>query len=126
MHHSLNIIEILEFICSQLDPEPWASDADSQRGALAALARTCQTFHGPALDVLWANQLSLEPLIRCFPSDLFAEEQLTEGRELASHSLTHRVAPAISFSNLVASDTPDSGKRLGAAVYIFWSGQSAT
>ncbi|KAF9233628.1 hypothetical protein BU15DRAFT_79926 [Melanogaster broomeanus] len=35
---------------------------------VASLARTCRLFMEPALDVLWATQHSLVPLVMCFPS----------------------------------------------------------
>ncbi|KAJ7760083.1 hypothetical protein DFH07DRAFT_940015 [Mycena maculata] len=38
---------------------------------LAALAATCTTFHGPALDALWSTQNSIKPLLSCMPEDLF-------------------------------------------------------
>jgi len=37
------------------------------RGYLAALARTCKTFHEPAMDLLWAamDDYGIEPLLGC-------------------------------------------------------------
>ncbi|EMD37849.1 hypothetical protein CERSUDRAFT_94840 [Gelatoporia subvermispora B] len=37
--------------------------------ALAALARTCHTLSGPALDLLWENQWTLVNLVQCLPAD---------------------------------------------------------
>ncbi|KDQ49973.1 hypothetical protein JAAARDRAFT_74445, partial [Jaapia argillacea MUCL 33604] len=37
----------------------------------ASLARTCRSFHEPALDILWKRQYSLKPLWKCLPSDLW-------------------------------------------------------
>lgn len=39
---------------------------DSPLSTLSAIARTCKTFQDPALDVLWQNQTSLSPVLRCF------------------------------------------------------------
>ncbi|KAG9311555.1 hypothetical protein JVU11DRAFT_7760 [Chiua virens] len=37
---------------------------------LATLARACRTFHAPALSLLWRTQMSLAPLILCFPVEI--------------------------------------------------------
>ncbi|KAJ7510984.1 hypothetical protein B0H11DRAFT_1956829 [Mycena galericulata] len=63
MHRALEILEIFLMICS--------SFSSTDRSALAALARTCTTFHNPALDVLWSDLNSLSPLLSCMPKDLF-------------------------------------------------------
>ncbi|KAJ7469605.1 hypothetical protein FB451DRAFT_1400437 [Mycena latifolia] len=39
--------------------------------ALAALARTCKTLQGPALDVLWHTQDTLAPTFACMPAGVF-------------------------------------------------------
>ncbi|KIJ65487.1 hypothetical protein HYDPIDRAFT_110584 [Hydnomerulius pinastri MD-312] len=44
---------------------------DEPRKTLASLARTCSAFQGPALDVLWEELPTMEPLIRCLPNDLW-------------------------------------------------------
>jgi hypothetical protein len=80
MHRCLSISEILSYLLDNFcrDPE------------LAAVARTCKEFTGqfslfrsvsaksglrdvaePALDLLWRDQVSLAPLIRCMPQDLW-------------------------------------------------------
>ncbi|KAJ7776972.1 hypothetical protein DFH07DRAFT_911829 [Mycena maculata] len=62
MHRALEIPEIVQMICVYLS---W------HRSALAALARTCQAFQGPGLDLLWHTQKSFKPLLCCIPADLF-------------------------------------------------------
>ncbi|KAG2154389.1 uncharacterized protein EDB93DRAFT_1131952 [Suillus bovinus] len=57
MHQALCIAEILDQIS-------WHTD----RGSLPGLALTCRTFEGPALDALWRNLQSLEPLVNCIPT----------------------------------------------------------
>ncbi|OAX42307.1 hypothetical protein K503DRAFT_863138 [Rhizopogon vinicolor AM-OR11-026] len=47
----------------------WESTARKQ--TLLALALTCQSFTGPALDLLWRELDGLGPLIRCLPSSLW-------------------------------------------------------
>ncbi|KAJ6491964.1 hypothetical protein C8R45DRAFT_990051 [Mycena sanguinolenta] len=46
MHHCLSILEIFENICEH------ANGASKPQTTLAALARTCRSFHGPALNCL--------------------------------------------------------------------------
>ncbi|EKM58930.1 uncharacterized protein PHACADRAFT_136048 [Phanerochaete carnosa HHB-10118-sp] len=43
------------------------------KGTLAALGRTCQMFKDPALDSLWREMSSLDPLYMCLPSDVCAK-----------------------------------------------------
>ncbi|KAG2121269.1 hypothetical protein DEU56DRAFT_927631 [Suillus clintonianus] len=38
---------------------------------LVALAKTCHALSGPALDVLWNNQLCFGPLLMCMPPSVF-------------------------------------------------------
>ncbi|KAJ7500880.1 hypothetical protein B0H11DRAFT_1800210 [Mycena galericulata] len=88
MHRCLTILEILEMICSNLDPCDRDLPGDvavhvelvrPKQRALASLARTCTLFQGPALSLLWKTQVSLEPILRCMPSDLFHDVR-HEGR----------------------------------------------
>ncbi|KAJ7893793.1 hypothetical protein B0H13DRAFT_2339527 [Mycena leptocephala] len=66
MHHCLQIYEIVDLIVAQLEPQTcW------QASCLAALARTCTTFHSSALDRLWKEQKNILNLIRCMPEDLW-------------------------------------------------------
>ncbi|KAJ6491971.1 hypothetical protein C8R45DRAFT_190055 [Mycena sanguinolenta] len=66
MHHCLSILELIENICDHLQGD------DDGPGTLAALARTCRSFHDPALNHLWAVQDDgLVNLMRCMPPDLF-------------------------------------------------------
>ncbi|KIJ63856.1 hypothetical protein HYDPIDRAFT_112834, partial [Hydnomerulius pinastri MD-312] len=64
MHRCLEIpeilLEILEIVFAAKNGYP----------DVAGLARTCRSFNGPALDVLWCTQLSLLPLVMCFPRDV--------------------------------------------------------
>ncbi|KAG1870205.1 hypothetical protein DFJ58DRAFT_723102 [Suillus subalutaceus] len=60
MHQALCIAEILDQIS-------WHTN----RGSLPGLALTCRTFEGPALDTLWRNLPSLEPLVKCIPMHIW-------------------------------------------------------
>ncbi|KAG1816828.1 uncharacterized protein BJ212DRAFT_1480683 [Suillus subaureus] len=64
MHSALQNFDIICTICSYV-----------HRGSLPALASTCRVFERPALDVLWRNLRSVEPLVKCLPSDLFGIEK---------------------------------------------------
>jgi len=60
MHRALFLSEILREIFWYL--KDWLSWSEK---SLAALARTCKTFNEPAMDFLWANICSIEPLLGC-------------------------------------------------------------
>ncbi|EIW78533.1 hypothetical protein CONPUDRAFT_167527 [Coniophora puteana RWD-64-598 SS2] len=53
---------------------------------LSVLARVCQSFSEPALDVLWAALHSIVPLLKCLPPDLI-EETLHDKQRLAAYTL---------------------------------------
>ncbi|KAF7358900.1 hypothetical protein MSAN_01230300 [Mycena sanguinolenta] len=66
MHHCLSISELVENICNNLQ------GVEQGRRTLAALARTCRSFHDPALNCLWAIQATgMVNLMHCMPPDLF-------------------------------------------------------
>ncbi|OAX42308.1 hypothetical protein K503DRAFT_863139 [Rhizopogon vinicolor AM-OR11-026] len=46
-------------------------EPDARKKTLLALALTCESFSGPALDLLWQELDELGPLIRCLPSSLW-------------------------------------------------------
>ncbi|KAJ6580035.1 hypothetical protein DFH09DRAFT_1076941 [Mycena vulgaris] len=66
MHRALNIMEVVEIVTSHLSPS-----LPDERGALASLAVTCETFHDPALDALWRSQNTIKNILSCMPGDLF-------------------------------------------------------
>ncbi|KDQ62040.1 hypothetical protein JAAARDRAFT_189414 [Jaapia argillacea MUCL 33604] len=66
MHPCLQIPEILHNIFSDLNYHP---------DALAALARTCWTFHNPASDVLWHEIKDFAVLLKTMPADSWMEEE---------------------------------------------------
>ncbi|KAF7333734.1 hypothetical protein MVEN_02329900 [Mycena venus] len=70
MHRGLQILEIVELICSNVVQISPTSPRRTAR-TLAALARTCTIFSGPALDALWRKQTSLAPFLKLMPEDLF-------------------------------------------------------
>ncbi|KIJ59275.1 hypothetical protein HYDPIDRAFT_170881 [Hydnomerulius pinastri MD-312] len=82
MHHCLNIAEIQQLIFEyvrgpvlfegRLDYRQRQATA-SARGALAALALTCRSFTEPALDLLWYDLDTFEPLFKSLPLDLWPE-----------------------------------------------------
>ncbi|KAJ6612364.1 hypothetical protein B0H10DRAFT_300771 [Mycena sp. CBHHK59/15] len=66
MHRSLQIREIVEIIFSHLSPLPEADSTD-----LTSLARTCTTFLGPALDLLWREQFTIVNILQGMPDYLW-------------------------------------------------------
>ncbi|KAI9567239.1 hypothetical protein HD554DRAFT_2173575 [Boletus coccyginus] len=73
MHHALYIEEILLNVFSYC----YNSRLRQRRRQrhLAALARTCKTFKGPALDMIWAELDDLTPLVRCLPEESWVESE---------------------------------------------------
>ena len=75
MPRALQIPELLDIIFRLLcNP-----DESSGLGNLVALARTARCFEETALNVLWENQLTIVPLLRCFPEDIWKETMDEEG-----------------------------------------------
>ena len=66
MHACLNVDEIARLIVHNLV-------ASSGEGSAVSLACCCKSFEDPVLDVLWAKQHFLLPLLRCFPGDVWEE-----------------------------------------------------
>lgn len=66
MHPALTNLEVICTISSY-----------TQRKSLPALASTCRAFKHPALNALWRDLQSVEPLVKCLPSDLFS---IVQGR----------------------------------------------
>ena len=67
MHPCLNVDEILRSFACELV----ASEA---KVAAVALACCCKSFEDPVLDALWETQDQLAPLLKCFPQDIWEEE----------------------------------------------------
>ncbi|KAJ7666772.1 hypothetical protein DFH06DRAFT_1040271 [Mycena polygramma] len=70
MHRTLSIPEIVGLICEHLEGGYRIRES---RADFAALARTCKSFHDPALDKLWRRQNTLAHVLKCLPSDLWEE-----------------------------------------------------
>ncbi|KAF7290745.1 hypothetical protein MIND_01315200 [Mycena indigotica] len=103
MHRCLAILEILENIFSYFSSH-YAGDIPT----LAALARTCKAFMGPALDVLWYQQGSLENALKCLPDDCW--KRTTVHEELAG---SRRSWQTIKFTrNLTQQDWEHAQKYL--------------
>ncbi|KAG1744568.1 uncharacterized protein EDB91DRAFT_191157 [Suillus paluster] len=63
MHPALLISEVLLDIFTHVNKIP--GPPNGRQLSLAALARTCKTFHEPAMDLLWAQLNGIEPLLGC-------------------------------------------------------------
>jgi hypothetical protein len=68
MHRALSGLEVLLEIFTHVKPiddwyPSWSGDIKSTRKSFEVLARTCKTFHEPAMDLLWAamGDLGIKP-----------------------------------------------------------------
>ena len=64
MHPCLNVDEILRLIAGELA-------ASGGKGSVVSLACCCKGFEDPMLEVLWATQDQLLPLLKSFPRDVW-------------------------------------------------------
>ena len=77
MHRCLSIHEIVRLIASELMPirttriTRITRTARARRATVVALACCCKSFEGPVLDVLWATQGGLMPLLKTLPGDIW-------------------------------------------------------
>ncbi|KAG1741087.1 hypothetical protein EDB19DRAFT_1706216 [Suillus lakei] len=69
MHPALQLNDIIYVIFRHVNDPSLSFQPGGNVGqtTLAALARTCQTFHEPALDVLWEDLYFPHPLVYCLP-----------------------------------------------------------
>lgn len=69
MHHCLYVSEVLYIIFKFVRHGDIQLHLGPQVGkkTLASLARTCHLFSAPALDVLWHDLYSFDPLIKVLP-----------------------------------------------------------
>ncbi|KAJ7479430.1 hypothetical protein B0H11DRAFT_1275912 [Mycena galericulata] len=93
MHQSLRIPEIVSMICDEVlhwqEKEFHYLGRDTSQ-TLAAMARTCKTFHDPSLDLLWSSQTSVRNVLSCMPGDIW---QWPDDEELQEVRLTRPVLP---------------------------------
>ncbi|EIW81824.1 hypothetical protein CONPUDRAFT_164584 [Coniophora puteana RWD-64-598 SS2] len=75
MHRVLTIHELIQHIFGCLNDHFSNVTGSGNERTLSALARTCQTFKEPALNVLWEKIASLDPLIKCLPKDAWKVEE---------------------------------------------------
>ena len=67
MHPCLNVDEILRLLACELV-------AAEAKATAVSLACCCKNFEDPVLDVLWESQDRLTPLLKCFPQEVWKEE----------------------------------------------------
>ncbi|KAJ7606354.1 hypothetical protein DFH06DRAFT_243122 [Mycena polygramma] len=77
MHRGLYIDEIRGLIVSEFDRVAHSKE-------LAVLARTSTIFHDLALNALWEEQVTIMPLLRCMPVDIWELTGQTLRRPLTS------------------------------------------
>ena len=68
MHPCLCVDEIIRLLACKLV-------ASETKAAAVALACCCKGFEEPVLDALWEAQDRLTPLLKCFPPDVWKEEE---------------------------------------------------
>ncbi|KAJ7692890.1 hypothetical protein B0H17DRAFT_1060924 [Mycena rosella] len=94
MHPALHIPEMVELVCSHVCPQdpdrPWPGSV--RRRDLSALARTSKIFQEPALNALWAIQLTFANVLRCMPDDLWNRPPMERG--VLSLDITRPITPA--------------------------------
>ena len=66
MHVCLDVDEIVRLIAHELI-------ASGGRGTAVGLACCRKSFEDPVLDTLWATQVKLLPLLKCFPGEVWNE-----------------------------------------------------
>ncbi|KAJ7652823.1 hypothetical protein DFH06DRAFT_1093842 [Mycena polygramma] len=115
MHTALQIPEILDLICCEVDTgdDPFSTQMPESKGTLARLARVCRVFQRPALDVLWREQEDLTNLLACMPADLWSITPASSARrpiEPADWDRVHLYSSRVrqfSFSNFPTAGMPD-------------------
>ncbi|KAF8153312.1 hypothetical protein B0H34DRAFT_800529 [Crassisporium funariophilum] len=80
MHRCLYIPEILAAVFEEVNNcDQWDIRRDTDRQSILALVKTCRTFSGPALQILWRALHSPVPLLLTMPDDLWELESIDEG-----------------------------------------------
>ncbi|KAH7915704.1 hypothetical protein BJ138DRAFT_1176321 [Hygrophoropsis aurantiaca] len=85
MHRCLLILEIVQSILSMIgqpkdergrsrDPE----ELQEMQQCAAQIARTCRALYDPAMDILYRELLTIEPLIKCLPRDLWKIDSVNQ------------------------------------------------
>jgi hypothetical protein len=67
MHPCLNVDEVLRLLARELV-------GLGGEATVVSLACCCKGFEDPLLDVLWETQDQLTPLLKCFPQEVWKEE----------------------------------------------------
>ncbi|KAK7053775.1 hypothetical protein R3P38DRAFT_2852075 [Favolaschia claudopus] len=76
---ALQITEIVRMICL----EAYSEERYLRPTTLLALTTTSKIFSEPALDILWHEQSSLVPLVKCMPESLWEERE--SGKDAVLH-----------------------------------------
>ncbi|KAH6906484.1 hypothetical protein BKA70DRAFT_1287748 [Coprinopsis sp. MPI-PUGE-AT-0042] len=94
MHHCLQIDEVLLeiFLHVLLLEHPFASSFPVSSPTVSSLARTCRTFHNPALTVLWREVNGLAQLFSVLPAAKIRWEEVVIPRG-GTHLVLHLAHP---------------------------------
>nr|GAT47720.1 predicted protein [Mycena chlorophos] len=100
MHPALRTSELVDIIATFL--------ADDSEPSLFALAQTCRTLSGPALDHLWQLQTTLDNLIKCLPRitrDLTTKDwtsAVNYSRRIQNLAFSPETVPCVSILRAIA------------------------
>ncbi|KAF8961417.1 hypothetical protein BDZ97DRAFT_1211068 [Flammula alnicola] len=90
MHHCLQIPEILVSIFELVLNDTWNRKPVLDRQSVLALVKTCRTFNGPALQLLWRNLYTPVPLLLTMTEDLLEVEKEDENSYFTPRTLTFK------------------------------------
>lgn len=77
MHRCLRVEELLRAILEEVrhDPEDSEDEWDWDLQTIYGLARTCKTFLGPALDLIWHTHYDLSNLTGTLPTSAWTLDE---------------------------------------------------
>ena len=103
MHACLNVDEIVRLIAQELVA------SSGSPGSAVSLACCCKSFEDPVLDMLWAKQYYLPPLLKSLPGDVWKE---------GGYSVSASTTCLFSLSLIIRFDSPsrDSHRRRSGLV----------
>ncbi|KAF7331042.1 hypothetical protein MVEN_02444500 [Mycena venus] len=107
---ALQITEIVRLISEEADTESWYIPPIT----LVSLATTSRIFSDPALDLIWREQRSLVPLVKCMPDTLWEEREgvvIHLLRPIASSDMSRLLFYSVRVRDLSMDDPIGRGKR---------------
>lgn len=81
-HPCLLIAEIFDQIVRDV------YDSGNGKGSVASLAATCQSFHVPAICILWEKMDSIVPLIKTLPDGFWGLHEIPHSLPISYHTVS--------------------------------------